>query len=190
MQTSEVASCFSFLQLLLSYLTLQGNSVFDLGFKGSPPKRGLFFMNATVRNMALVVLTYHFLKSTAGEMAKRIIVGQPTITFSGIGVQGIRAKLNLPVTNNTPAPLPIDSFKGALFYGPHKLAQIVMINGAVIRSGQKKVFSIDVRADFIEVGEEILNFVGSGNLIHPLYIKGQLVSANIVFPVNHKIRVL
>ena len=147
-------------------------------------------MDAIVRNIGLLAIGYYLIKQGSGAISQRIIPGVPTIRFTNLNISGIRAKISLPITNNTPAPLPLDSFIGALWYGPHQLAQVNFTTPVMIRPGQTQVLPINAVTDFAQVGQEILDFVGSGQLLHPLYIKGNLISVRLVIPINQKIQLV
>ena len=56
-------------------------------------------------------------------LSKVFTFGAPKIKFDGVNVQGFRIKLRLPITNHTPAPVPVDSYVGDL-----------LLNGTVISS--------------------------------------------------------
>ncbi len=147
-------------------------------------------MNRTLQYIGIAALIYFAITSAGSAVAERLKIGKIRFRIQKFDLSGLHIKLFLPVLNQTPIPLPYDRFSGTLSYGPYKIADVNVVQGKVLSPGQEINNTIDVRVPYENLLGTVAGVIGSRQFLNGLFLKGQLVSKNIVIPINQNIQVL
>lgn len=125
-----------------------------------------------------------------GALADRIKIDTPKIQIIGIRQGNFALSLIIPVLNNTPIPLPFDSFMGQLLYGGTPLANVLVNSGIVISPGERINITADVRVPLADLTGNLAALISSGQYLQSFRLVGNAVSANVVIPIDQDIRIL
>lgn len=147
-------------------------------------------MDKTLQYIGIGALIYFVVVKGAKAVSERLKIGKIRFKIQKFDLTGLHIKLYLPVLNQTPIPLPYDSFSGTLSYGPYKIADVNVVQGKVLSPGQEISNTIDVRVPYENLLGTIAGVIGTKQFLNGLFLKGQLVSKNVVIPINQNIQVL
>ena len=133
---------------------------------------------------------YLALQKGAGFIAQQFQVLTPRINFQNPTFQGIQADVIVPIQNNTPASVPLDSLVGVVKYGTQALASVNINQAITIDANTTIDIPIDFDINYAQVGSSLINIINGGNYSSNFIFQGQAVVAGIVIPINQRIPLL
>lgn len=125
----------------------------------------------------------------SANVSRRLKVGTPKLDITDSNLLELNAKLTIPLENLTPVAIPINSFSGVVTYGNYILANIAIQN-ITLQGNESVDIPIDIRIVYAYLAQQLIGLISSGNYLNNLYVKGEILSAGLIIPVNQKIRVL
>ncbi|MEL6143771.1 MAG: hypothetical protein AAFU67_19435, partial [Bacteroidota bacterium] len=115
---------------------------------------------------------------------------RPSIRVNRFNFQGLNLDLSIPVTNNTPAGVAIESFVGRLMYGTYKLADINMLEPVTITGNGVSTLMTRVDVSIADLGQNVVSLIENQDWLQSLRIVGTLRALNVNFPVDQSIRLI
>lgn len=116
--------------------------------------------------------------------------GRPNIDWSTLSSypQKIRVRLPMTITNKNPIGVNVTNFQGELFYGPTKISNIFIPNGAAIPANGDATLTLTIDVEAVQVLNDILNSLSSSGtystLINVLRLKGNLETSLYRVPID------
>ena len=86
--------------------------------------------------------------------------------------------------------IPIQGFTGRLLYGSYPLANIVLGEAMTIRGNDTSTLVSQVNVNFLDLGQNIVQLVQSGEFLHGLRLKGTLRAFDFNVPINTPINIV
>ena len=133
---------------------------------------------------------YLALQKGVSFVASQFAVLTPRINFTNITFNGVQANVIVPIQNNTPASVPVQSLQGVIKYGNQVLSNVNLKQPTTIGANSTVDLTIDFYIDYAIVGGGIINIINSGNYVSNFFFEGQAVVGGLVIPVNQRIPLL
>lgn len=135
-------------------------------------------------------LVYLGLKYLGGFVASYFSVGVPRFKVKSFKPTFFEGTLFLPITNNTPATIPIDGFKGKIMYGQYKLADIAVNQQFNITAKDTADMPVNVYVGYGDLSGNLYDLISSGSLLQSLRVTGHVFSRGVVVPIDNTIQIL
>lgn len=151
-----------------------------------------FYMGKNALNLiGLLAIGYFLLNKGFNFLSSNIFPGTPSGRVKGANFASLTIALTLPLINKTPLPIPVDAFKGKLWFGQHQISDIALQSGVVVDGNSSGNFVFDIQIRYDQLGTQLVNILQAKDFVNALYISGQLVTKDIVIPIpKTKIRML
>lgn len=133
---------------------------------------------------------YLALQRGVGFIAQQFQILTPRINFDDPTFQGIKADVILPVQNNTPVTVTLNSLVGVVRYGSQVLANVYINQPISINANSTVDITIDFNINYAQVGSSLVNIINSGNYLSNFIFEGQAQVEGIVLPINQRIPLL
>ena len=137
----------------------------------------------------IAAIAYFAFKYASEAVFARIFVGSPSIQLGRISATGIEATLKVPITNNTPLPLPLEALQATVKYGGNPLTTVNLYEGIEIAPNGTTELSFTAILNFSELGQSVANLIESRSWLQALTFEGIATSQGVVFPFTQTFRV-
>lgn len=130
----------------------------------------------------IIAIIYLVANQAANAILARIFVGSPTIQLGTISLSGIEVTLKVPVSNNTPLPIPVDSLQATVNYGGQPLTDVYLNQSLQIAPNDTTILTFRAILDYAQLSQSVANIIDTQSWLQALTFKGFVTSAGVVFP--------
>jgi len=130
------------------------------------------------------------LRSFAAKLPENISYVRSRFSFSNITPQGIIVNVFLIYHNGNPVSIPIDDFRGSLYYYNVFLAKIDQIQPISLSPGVDTELPLSAEVNFINLSSDIPNLFISGSIADGLKIKGTITIKGVGFDIDQPISIV
>lgn len=125
----------------------------------------------------------------ADYFLREISFGVPTINFGALSWQGVDVEIDLPITNNTSLPIPIDYLNGHIAYGPYVLAPFELPQSVTIAARDTTVLKLRSQINTADLSGNLAALITDGNFLQALQIRGMARIKQVNIPFSNTISV-
>jgi hypothetical protein len=129
------------------------------------------------------------LKNAISEAIAKIKIVDAKINLIQRKEGGIVYAIELFVRNDTNISAEIKSFRGGIYYGDRKLSTLDVEDPHLIPSKSDAKILMEGQISFINIAENVINLLLSGDWKQAAFIRGSLTAAGFSVPINRKLTV-
>jgi len=147
-------------------------------------------MNNLLQYAGIAALLYFIAQKGGNALANRIRVGNIRMRIDRLDVQFLRARIFMPVINNSPVSIPFDWFRGQLFYANRPLGDVGINRPFTLEANDTVELEIAVEIPLWEAAGNVLDLILAGQYLNSFSVRGNISSNNVIFPVNQNIQII
>jgi len=147
-------------------------------------------MNNTLQLLGIGALVLLLTRRAGAAIANRISIGQVSMRVDQLDLQFLKARLYIPVQNRTPVSIPIDWFRGQLFYADRAMADVGFAQSITIEGNQTTELEIRVQIPLWQAASNIVDLILNKQYLNRFFVRGNISSNGVIFPVNQNIQIL
>lgn len=123
-------------------------------------------------------------------IADSITIKDVAIKFGSLDLTGLKIQVPLTIQNNSDISIPVESFRGQIIYGAQEIAPVMINVPHTIDAHNTSVLTVDSKINFLEIAQDILDLINSGQYLNNLRLVGILTYKGIGIPIDRMITII
>lgn len=139
--------------------------------------------------VGILAIGYFAFEHLGSAFLSKLGFGRPALSVQSWQATHVAVSFRLPITNNTPVAIPVQSIQGNIKYGNNVLTNFFVSNHFVIEGNGTTQINFEGIIDYAQLTGSIANVIESREWLQALVFEGHVVSNNLIFPFRETVQV-